>query len=645
MATTDDRQRRGAADLLSQIPTDGQRAAPLPDGSQSNPLNNEIGRNALNTLSALPGVSGVASRAGAGAARGAAGALSTERVIPASWEVVQEGGALARAADGGGTLSRAASTAMQQQPALAGNAAQLLSAPPTRALAPRVAGEVSEAAPQFARRPAGPPPWADVVEPAALTAQQASPAASALSSLGGSNLGRALGTGAALGSAVIAGSTLDPNGGGDASPLGSAQAAQPAGAAAAPSPAAQVLAAPPAASRNNITREGNSYTGPANISGDITVNGEAPRGSVMSLPAGAAPAEFSGGSAALRALGGMPAGGLGGISEQSMGAADALAARSQLESMARLRGSGQIATPGPGASMSLSGGTLGIRRDPSIVASELGAQRGFDRAVGRDPASLQRGAALTKTAMEQQGETQRQLISSGATLQAAGLKAAAGRAAPAGYRYTATGALEAIPGGPAAAKVAEEQKTKDAALDGSRQAIGTINRLLQSDGREGATGGWNLSRHVPGNASADFAAEVETLKAQTFLPMVQQLRGMGALSNAEGDKLNAAVGALNFNMSEKAFSDSLGRIRDQIASAMQRSGVDTKDVANWGLDTPSSAAEQPTAAPGGRARAPSVASTSTAAQAPAGGRSVTRTGMMDGRRVAEYSDGSLDYAD
>lgn len=449
MAITDDRQRRGAADLLSQIPTDGQRAAPLPDGSQSNPLNTEFGRNAMNTLSALPGVSGVASRAGAGAARGAAGALSTERVIPASWEVVQEGGALARAADGGGTLSRAASTAMQQQPALAGNAAQLLSAPPSRALAPRVAGEVGEAAPQFARRPAGPPPWADVVEPAALTAQQASPAASALSSLGGSNLGRALGTGAALGSAVIAGSTLDPNGGGDASPLGSAQAAQPAGAAAAASPAAQALAAPPAASRNNVTREGNSYTGPANISGDITINGEAPRGSVMSLPAGAVPAEFSGGSAALRALSGMPAGGLGGISEQSMGAADALAARSQLESMARLRASGQIAAPAPGASMSLSGGTLGIRRDPSIVAAELGAQRGFDRAVGRDPASLQRGAALTKTAMEQQGETQRQLLSSNATLRAAGLKAAAGRAAPAGYRYTATGTLEAIPGGPA----------------------------------------------------------------------------------------------------------------------------------------------------------------------------------------------------
>lgn len=225
-----------------------------------------------------------------------------------------------------------------------------------------------------------------------------------------------------------------------------------------------------------------------------------------------------------------------------------------------------------------------------------------------------------RQAVQEQGLNLRQLI-----------EARRSGNAPAGYRWNGTGGLEAIPGGPAAAKVAEDQKTRDSALDASRQTIGTINRLLASPGREGATGMWNLGRFVPGTNAADFAAEVETLKAQTFLPMVQQLRGMGALSNAEGDKLNAAVGALNFNMSEKAFADSLGRIRDQFGAALQRSGVDTKDVANWGLEAPSSAAVQGTRAPAAPATAPQ--------------RSVTRSGMFNGRKVIQYSDGSTEYAD
>lgn len=199
--------------------------------------------------------------------------------------------------------------------------------------------------------------------------------------------------------------------------------------------------------------------------------------------------------------------------------------------------------------------------------------------------------------------------------------------APAGYRWTANGqSMEAIPGGPAAAKQAEEQRTRDSANDQTRQIIGTINRLQQHPGRKGATGMWNLGRMVPGSPASDFAAEVETLKAQTFLPMVQQLRGLGALSNAEGDKLNAAVGALRFDMSEEAFNQSLGRIRDQFGAALARAGIDTGDMQSWGLNPQ-----------GGQQAAP--------AGEQGQQRTVRRTGTMNGRRVVEYSDGSISYAD
>lgn len=190
-----------------------------------------------------------------------------------------------------------------------------------------------------------------------------------------------------------------------------------------PTPAPAAAPAPTAApgTTSNVSRIGNSYSG-TDVAGDISINGSAPRGSVTSLPAGATPSGFGGPlvqAAGIRPWGSdrpgfsimdnpMVARALGsGPSAQNMGAADNLAAQGNIESMARLRASGQIASPGPGPSMSLSGGTLGIRRAPSIVASELGAQRGFDRAVGRDPASLQRATSIYQALLQQQGQNQR----------------------------------------------------------------------------------------------------------------------------------------------------------------------------------------------------------------------------------------------
>jgi hypothetical protein len=189
----------------------------------------------------------------------------------------------------------------------------------------------------------------------------------------------------------------------------------------APAPAAPPAPAAAPGTTSNVSRIGNSYSG-NNVDGDISINGSAPRGSVTSLPAGAAPSGFGGPlvqAAGIRPWGSdrpgfsimdnpLVARALGnGPSAQNMGAADNLAAQGNIESMARLRASGQIASPGPGPSMSLPGGTLGIRRAPSIVASELGAQRGFDRAVGRDPASLQRATSIYQALLQQQGQNQR----------------------------------------------------------------------------------------------------------------------------------------------------------------------------------------------------------------------------------------------
>lgn len=194
-----------------------------------------------------------------------------------------------------------------------------------------------------------------------------------------------------------------------------------------PTPAAAPAPAAAPGTTSNVSRIGNSYSG-TDVAGDISINGSAPRGSVTSLPAGAAPSGFGGPlvqAAGIRPWGSdrpgfsimdnpLVARALGnGPSAQNLGAADNLAAQGNIESMARLRASGQIASPEPGPSMSLSGGTLGIRRAPSIVASELGAQRGFDRAVGRDPASLQRATSIYQALLQQQGQNDRAGLQAG----------------------------------------------------------------------------------------------------------------------------------------------------------------------------------------------------------------------------------------
>lgn len=586
----DEERRQG---LVSQIPTGGMSAPPA-DGSQNNPLNTEVGRNALNTLSALPGASGFASRGAAIAARGVGGATAAvERAAPATWEVVEGGASAARAAaPTGGALTRAASVAPEiSATGFSSRTAQMLGSPGGQ-IAERGASEVGQALPSAGRSARGFTPYADVVEPLALSAPSASQAAGAAAQ-GARGFGPMAAAGGAAGLGVAslvsgdssAGSppAVAPSTPGVTSAISAPQRAQ----------AADTPMGPPMSASNSITRDGNSYSGPANISGDATFRNpdgslRQSGGTVTPLPAGA---QFGGGQGlAAAALGGTLPG--GGISAQSMGAADALAAQSQTDSMGRLLASGQIRAPQAGPSMILPGGSFGIRRANSVVSGEQDARRSFDYATGNDPASRARQAALQQTALKEQGDTQREIIKVEGLGMREMLKARQSGKAPEGYRWTATGGLEAIPGGPAAAKVADQQQTKEAGFDATRQTIGTINRLLaNTNGLQGATGMIGVQRFFPGTDAADFASQVETLKAQTFLPMVQQLRGMGALSNAEGDKLNAAVGALNFNMSEKAFAESLGRIRDQLGAAMQKAGYDTRDVGGWGLEPPSTAAE------------------------------------------------------
>jgi hypothetical protein len=112
--------------------------------------------------------------------------------------------------------------------------------------------------------------------------------------------------------------------------------------------------------------------------------------------------------------------------------------------------------------------------------------------------------------------------------------------------------------------------TKNSQIASMDTMLGTLDRLSAHPGLSRSVGIKGAFPTMPGSQSANFQAELNTFQSQAFIPMVAQLKGMGALSDAEGKKLTAAVGALDPKMGEEAFRESVSRIIEDMESARQR---------------------------------------------------------------------------
>lgn len=132
----------------------------------------------------------------------------------------------------------------------------------------------------------------------------------------------------------------------------------------------------------------------------------------------------------------------------------------------------------------------------------------------------------------------------------------------------------------------QHQKRADAiagtegAIRSTDQTIESLNLLLNHPGRGSGTGMSAILPAVPGSSRKDFDAQLATFKAQTFVPMVSQLKGMGALSDAEGKKLTEAVGAIDAQMSEPEFVASLNRIKASLSRAQAAAYRKITDMKN-----------------------------------------------------------------
>lgn len=129
------------------------------------------------------------------------------------------------------------------------------------------------------------------------------------------------------------------------------------------------------------------------------------------------------------------------------------------------------------------------------------------------------------------------------------------------------------------AKADEKQQTLQSQAQGRvaafDSALDTLDLLSKHKGKKDVVGtlsGGVLSV-IPGTDAAGFMSQLETFKAQTFIPMVSALKGMGALSDAEGKKLTAAVGALDPKMKPAEFDAAVSKIKADLEAARQRAST------------------------------------------------------------------------
>lgn len=288
----------------------------------------------------------------------------------------------------------------------------------------------------------------------------------------------------------------------------------------------------------DVKREGNSYSG-TNVSGDITINGQAPRNG-------------------------------GQVSTENMAAADALGARSAAQAMMHLpsdpgavpRGVQAPTVAHSGNSWSAQNALRNAQVSASSIMNNGGSwdkhkgvspERAYAAAMenadfaargaqpGMDQAAMRENAATQREGMQQEGETQRfrfkQAITEirerrAAQHQASQEEIARQRLAldttrlgrdgvPSGYRNKADGTLEAIPGGPADPSRSKEvmQQGKDA--QDVLSILGQARSLVPTATGSDAGAAVDRAARVFGLSSngADAAAQLKALQGALISKM------------------------------------------------------------------------------------------------------------------------------
>lgn len=102
-------------------------------------------------------------------------------------------------------------------------------------------------------------------------------------------------------------------------------------------------------------------------------------------------------------------------------------------------------------------------------------------------------------------------------------------------------------------------------------ALDTVAKISSSPGLSSTVGGIYASLpNAPGSEASNTQALIDQLQSQSFLQGIQSMRGMGALSDAEGAKINNSIASLNTKQSEPQFRRQLDTVQQIMQAGRDR---------------------------------------------------------------------------
>lgn len=303
-------------------------------------------------------------------------------------------------------------------------------------------------------------------------------------------------------------------------------------------------------------------------------------------------AELLGGMPAARTESTTGAGMTGGLDAQDypMGAAPGDTRTVQPTMQDRASWLGQLAQVGPEA-VSMGGTLIGMqqRQEESAENRAFRQQEGEAARAARaqelqmrlqdQRLSAQERASLQRELAQMQIDARREMT--GQTNAIRRDLAAQGGKPPPGYRQTADGNLEAIPGGPADQKIQGALNQDTLGLQGATANFDRLataaNALKNMEGLKGITGLRGAIPNVPGSAAADAQAALNTLKSQVAFGVLQEMRNqsktggaLGAVSEKELMLLQNNLNALDNAQSYDALKTNLENIVNYTEQAKDR---------------------------------------------------------------------------
>lgn len=214
-----------------------------------------------------------------------------------------------------------------------------------------------------------------------------------------------------------------------------------------------------------------------------------------------------------------------------------------------------------------------VSNQAAINTGDISPRDAMGDATKGDIAYLKAEVANAKTEADR--------VAKQAKLDQAVLALQLGGKAPPGYRFLPNGNMEAIPGGPSDLKLQGALNQDTAQLTGSLSGFDRLataaNEVLKHPGLPGITGWRGVIPNVPGSSAADAQALLATLKSQVGFGVLQDMRNnsktggaLGAVSDAEGKRLEANLAALEKSQSLDQFKENLQKIIDYSEQAKDR---------------------------------------------------------------------------